>query len=207
MNKQELLVLPCTDGENHDPLLLLQTIHSMVPLGSDCARESSVVAASELQVRYYTARCSRRLAAAPIAGLSTTKLEKTAQILPASVLRSVLFCRILLGLVSKASTQHLQLPKFPVDLLSVMKLTAPSLQGTLQIEKSDLWAQIQNETNSLNKGCFVFYCSGNGSQICLQQRFNEHLSLPFHIWEILLPLSISFLCLGDLIGPGGKDDN
>lgn len=57
MNKQQL-VLPCTDGENCDPLLLLQTIHSKVPLGSNCATESSVVGASELQVSYCAACCS-----------------------------------------------------------------------------------------------------------------------------------------------------
>lgn len=49
MNKQQL-VLICTDGKKCDPVLLLQTIHSKVPLGSDCAKKSSVAAASELQV-------------------------------------------------------------------------------------------------------------------------------------------------------------
>lgn len=36
--------------------------------------------------------------------------------------------------------------------------------------------------SSLNKGCFVFYYSGNGRQICLQQRWALHLAIS-HLWN------------------------
>lgn len=60
MNKQQL-VPPCADGESLIPVLLLQTLHSKVPLGSACARQSSVVAASESQLGYCLSCCSGRL--------------------------------------------------------------------------------------------------------------------------------------------------
>lgn len=69
--------------------------------------------------------------------------------LPASILCSVLFRNILLGLVIR--TQHLQLTKFPPFLLSVIKLTALLFKGILLTEKSDVWAKIQNETKQLKQ--------------------------------------------------------